>query len=94
MGSTSDMPIMEKAAQLLNEFEIPFEINALSTASGTSDYITVYRTSLVKTDKWRAPVSYKGVAQTVKLSDLGVSADSQSLKYSINMASWRLPFNQ
>ena len=30
MGSTSDLPIMEKAAALLNEFEIPFEINALS----------------------------------------------------------------
>ena len=30
MGSTSDMPVMEKAAALLNEFEIPFEINALS----------------------------------------------------------------
>ena len=30
MGSTSDMPVMEKAAQLLNDFEIPFEINALS----------------------------------------------------------------
>lgn len=30
MGSTSDMPVMEKAAQLLNELEIPFEINALS----------------------------------------------------------------
>ena len=30
MGSTSDMPIMEKAAQLLNDFQIPFEINALS----------------------------------------------------------------
>lgn len=30
MGSTSDMPVMEKAAQLLNEFKIPFEINALS----------------------------------------------------------------
>jgi 5-(carboxyamino)imidazole ribonucleotide mutase len=30
MGSTSDMPIMEKAAQLLNDFHIPFEINALS----------------------------------------------------------------
>ena len=71
-----------------------FEINALSTASGTSQYITVYRTSLVKTDKWRAPVSYEGVAQTVKLSDLGVSADSQSLRYSIDMASWRLPFDQ
>ncbi|MBO7292071.1 MAG: 5-(carboxyamino)imidazole ribonucleotide mutase [Bacteroidaceae bacterium] len=30
MGSTSDMPVMEKAAQLLNDFQIPFEINALS----------------------------------------------------------------
>ena len=30
MGSTSDLPIMEKAAKLLDEFEIPFEINALS----------------------------------------------------------------
>lgn len=30
MGSTSDWPIMEQAAKLLNEFEIPFEVNALS----------------------------------------------------------------
>jgi len=30
MGSTSDMPVMEKAAQVLNDFKIPFEINALS----------------------------------------------------------------
>ena len=30
MGSTSDLPVMEKAAALLNEFKIPFEINALS----------------------------------------------------------------
>lgn len=30
MGSTSDMPVMGKAAQLLDDFEIPFEINALS----------------------------------------------------------------
>lgn len=30
MGSTSDLPIMEKAAALLNEFQIPFEMNALS----------------------------------------------------------------
>ena len=27
MGSTSDLPIMEKAAKILDEFEIPFEIN-------------------------------------------------------------------
>ena len=30
MGSTSDLPVMEKAAKLLDEFQIPFEINALS----------------------------------------------------------------
>ncbi|MBP6260568.1 MAG: 5-(carboxyamino)imidazole ribonucleotide mutase [Paludibacter sp.] len=30
MGSTSDLPVMEKAAKLFDEFEIPFEINALS----------------------------------------------------------------
>ena len=30
MGSTSDLPVMEKAAQILNDFKIPFEINALS----------------------------------------------------------------
>jgi len=30
MGSTSDMPVMKAAAEILNEFEIPFEMNALS----------------------------------------------------------------
>ena len=30
MGSTSDYPVMEKAAVFFNEMEIPFEINALS----------------------------------------------------------------
>lgn len=30
MGSTSDLPVMEKAASVLNDFHIPFEINALS----------------------------------------------------------------
>lgn len=30
MGSTSDLPIMEKAAKVLDEFQIPFEMNALS----------------------------------------------------------------
>jgi 5-(carboxyamino)imidazole ribonucleotide mutase len=30
MGSVSDLPIMEKAAKILDEFEIPFEIQALS----------------------------------------------------------------
>ena len=30
MGSTSDLPVMEKAMNLLEEMQIPFEVNALS----------------------------------------------------------------
>ena len=30
MGSTSDLPVMEDTAKILNDFQIPFEINALS----------------------------------------------------------------
>src|SRR6056297_1919692 len=30
MGSTSDLPVMEKAAKILDEMQIPFEMNALS----------------------------------------------------------------
>jgi len=30
MGSTSDLTVMEKAAEILNDFRIPFEMNALS----------------------------------------------------------------
>ena len=30
MGSTSDMPVLSKSAQLLDDMEVPFEMNALS----------------------------------------------------------------
>ena len=30
MGSTSDLPVMEKAATFLNDMQVPFEMNALS----------------------------------------------------------------
>ena len=30
MGSTSDLPVMEKACQQLEELQVPFEVNALS----------------------------------------------------------------
>ena len=30
MGSTSDMPVMEKACKFLDEMQVPFEVNALS----------------------------------------------------------------
>ncbi len=35
MGSTSDLGVMEAAAKVLNDFEIPFEINAFAAASIT-----------------------------------------------------------
>jgi len=30
MGSTSDLPVMEKACKLLDELQVPFEVNTLS----------------------------------------------------------------
>lgn len=41
MGSTSDLGVMEKAAELFEEFEIPFEMNALS-AHRTPDEVEVF----------------------------------------------------
>lgn len=41
MGSTSDLPVLEKAAKLLDEFEIPFEMNALS-AHRTPEAVTTF----------------------------------------------------
>ena len=41
MGSTSDLPVMEKACQFFEEMEIPFEVNALSahrTPAAVSDF--------------------------------------------------------
>ena len=47
MGSTSDLPIMEKAAQFLNEMEIPFEVNALS-AHRTPEEVEVFAKGAAK----------------------------------------------
>lgn len=41
MGSTSDLPVMEKAAKFFDEMEIPFEINALS-AHRTPSQVEVF----------------------------------------------------
>lgn len=41
MGSTSDLPVMEKACKQLDELQIPFEVNALSahrTPSEVEDF--------------------------------------------------------
>ncbi len=47
MGSTSDLPVMEKTAHILNEFGIPFEINALS-AHRTPDEVEKFARSAEK----------------------------------------------
>ncbi len=44
MGSTSDLPVMEKAAQFLDEMEIPFEMNAFS-AHRTPQEVEEFATS-------------------------------------------------
>ena len=44
MGSTSDLPVMEDAAKLLNELEIPFEMNALS-AHRTPEKVEAFATA-------------------------------------------------
>ena len=41
MGSTSDLDVMEKAAKLLEDFEIPFEMNALS-AHRTPEAVEIF----------------------------------------------------
>lgn len=41
MGSTSDLPVMEKAAKFFDEMEIPFEMNALS-AHRTPDAVEAF----------------------------------------------------
>ncbi|MCH3969486.1 MAG: 5-(carboxyamino)imidazole ribonucleotide mutase [Prevotella sp.] len=41
MGSTSDLPIMEKACQWLEAYQIPFEVNALS-AHRTPEAVEIF----------------------------------------------------
>lgn len=41
MGSTSDLPVIEKACKFLNDMQIPFEVNALS-AHRTPDAVEAF----------------------------------------------------
>ena len=41
MGSTSDLPVMEKAMKFLDDMEVPFEVNALS-AHRTPDAVAKF----------------------------------------------------
>ena len=65
-----------------------FSIDELSTAGGSTVEIVAYRTVLEKTDKWNAITSHYGRARTRTLRDLGTSADSNAIPYSIDMSTW------
>ena len=43
MGSTSDLPVMEKAAKFLDDMQVPFEMNALSAHRTPSEVEAVAR---------------------------------------------------
>ena len=50
MGSTSDLPVMEKAAKFLDEMEIPFEMHALS-AHRTPAEVEAFRRKVAGIEK-------------------------------------------
>lgn len=65
-----------------------FSMSDLSTAGGSTVEIVAYRTVFEKTDKWNATTSHYGRARTRTLRDLGASADSNAIPYSIDMSTW------
>lgn len=46
MGSSSDLPVMEEAAKILKEFEIPYEIDIVSAHRTPKDLYTYGETSV------------------------------------------------
>jgi 5-(carboxyamino)imidazole ribonucleotide mutase len=73
MGSTSDLPVMEKACQLLNDMQVPFEVNALS-AHRTPDAVEHFA-STAKDRGIRVIIAAAGMAAALP----GVIAASTTL---------------
>ena len=78
---------VEKVSDTLY-YAYTFSRNDLSMAIGTYTAIPAYRTVLEKTDKWRAPRSYFGYAQTKSLRDMNAENTSGTLAYSIDVSTW------
>ena len=47
MGSDSDLPVMEQAGEILDEFEIPYEVK-ITSAHRTPDYMASYSKNAYK----------------------------------------------
>lgn len=65
-----------------------FSFSDLNSVKGTSTVMPAYRTVLEKTDKWRAPRSYFGYAQTELLRAFGAENTPGTLEYSIDVSTW------
>ncbi len=65
-----------------------FSFSDLNSVKGTAAVMPVYRTVLEKTDKWRAPRSYFGYAQTKLLRAFGAENTPGTLEYSIDVSTW------
>ena len=68
-----------------------FTYNDIRTAAGTNTKIVVYKTLLVKTDKWRATQTFFGYAKVKPLRDYGASNLSGELSYTIDFENWEQP---
>ena len=73
MGSTSDLPVMEKACKFLNDMQIPFEVNALS-AHRTPDAVEQFANG-AKARGFRVIIAGAGMAAALP----GVIAASTTL---------------
>ena len=67
MGSTSDLPIMGKAAQVLDDFEIPFEMNALSA----------HRTP-AQVEEFASNAAARGLKVIIAAAGMAVAKDSNT----------------
>lgn len=65
-----------------------FSVSDLNAVKGTATAMPAYRTVLEKTDKWRAPRSYFGYAQTNLLRTFGFENVPGTLSYSIDVRTW------
>ena len=71
-------------------FAYTFSYQEMSLAAETSNEITVYRTTLVKTDIWRATTSFLGYSIVRNLSFFGVQSDNSGIPYSIDTSKWHM----
>ena len=72
MGSTSDLPVMEKACKWLNDNQIPFEVNALS-AHRTPDAVEAFAKGAKE----------RGVKVTLNTDNTAVSKTSLKREYAL-----------